>query len=243
MKCQNCKHDILPSDKFCPYCGVDVKQESEAAQQQEQNGSFVNTTEQSTQQKAETQAANEQAAPQTPPVQSPYVQSNNTNPYQPPQQNPYQQPQQNPYQPPKNPYQQPQQDLYQQPQYQNNQYGQPVQNPYAGNVNQPVPPYGQKYISNVPYLIFAIISCLCCFFTCGLSLALSIPSIVYAVKIKNLQDIGDYEGAKSAARVCLILFIIAFAVGIIFTVLGTVLNISIFENGASYNSSYPYYYN
>ncbi|MGN0550922.1 MAG: CD225/dispanin family protein [Acutalibacteraceae bacterium] len=232
MKCQNCQHDILPSDKFCPYCGVDVKQESEAAQQQEQNGSFVNTTAQSTQQKAETQAANEQAAPQTPPVQTPPVQT-------PPVQNPYVQSNNT------NPYQQPQQNPYQQPQYQNNQYGQPVQNPYAGNVNQPVPPYGQKYISNVPYLIFAIISCLCCFFTCGLSLALSIPSIVYAVKIKNLQDIGDYEGAKSAARVCLILFIIAFAVGIIFTVLGTVLNISIFENGTSYSHSYPYsyYYN
>lgn len=73
--------------------------------------------------------------------------------------------------------------------------GQPYQYRQQDGIN-----YGQGYIqsgqqiSSTPYLIFSIlVTLLCC-------LPFGIAAIVYAAKINTLQNAGDYEGAKSAAK-------------------------------------------
>lgn len=81
-------------------------------------------------------------------------------------------------------------------QFGGNQFG---GNQYGGG--QP-----QKQISGTPYLIFSILVTLCC------CIPLGIVSIVYASKINSLQKMGDYEGAKAAAKKAKI-FMIVGAVG------------------------------
>ena len=89
-----------------------------------------------------------------------------------------------------------------------NDYGQP------GNFfNQPA--YGQpiEEISSTPYIIFSILTTICC---CRV---LGIVSIVYASKIKSLQRMGDYAGAKEAARKAKIFSIVGAVVGLILSVI------------------------
>ena len=65
---------------------------------------------------------------------------------------------------------------------------------------------GEKPVSGTPYMIFSILcTLLCC-------LPLGIAGIVYAAKINSLQKIGDYAGAKEAAKKAK-LFTIIGAVG------------------------------
>lgn len=63
-----------------------------------------------------------------------------------------------------------------------------------------------KPISGTPYLIFSILTTLCC------CLPLGIAAIIYSSKIKTLQNQGDYAGAKNAAKKAR-LFCIIGAVG------------------------------
>ena len=60
----------------------------------------------------------------------------------------------------------------------------------------------EKQISGTPYIIFSILVTLCC------CLPLGIVSIVYASKINSLQNAGDYEGAKAAAKKAKIFMIV-----------------------------------
>lgn len=87
-------------------------------------------------------------------------------------------------------------------------YGQP----YNG---QPGNPYGQqeKPISGTPYLIFSILTTLCC------CLPLGIAGIVFSSKINSLQRMGDYEGAKAAAKKAKILIIVGAVGGLLTSVI------------------------
>lgn len=76
------------------------------------------------------------------------------------------------------------------------------------NFGQPAEP-----IKSTSYLIFSILTTLCC------CLPLGIVSIVYASKIDSLQRMGDYEGAKDAAKKAKI-FIIVGAIGGFLTSIG-----------------------
>ena len=87
--------------------------------------------------------------------------------------------------------------------YSQNSYNQPNYNNFDPN---------QKRINGTLYLVFSILATvLCC-------LPLGIAAIVYAVKINNLQNAGDYEGAKKAAKTSRILMIISALVTIIATI-------------------------
>ena len=70
----------------------------------------------------------------------------------------------------------------------------------------------EKQISGTPYIIFSILVTLCC------CLPLGIVSIVYASKINSLQNAGDYEGAKAAAKKAKIFMIIGAVGGLIASV-------------------------
>ena len=76
----------------------------------------------------------------------------------------------------------------------------------------------EKRISGTPYIIFSILVTLCC------CLPLGIVSIVYASKINSLQNAGDYEGAKAAAKKAKI-FMIVGAVG------GLIASVGLFATG------------
>ena len=76
----------------------------------------------------------------------------------------------------------------------------------------------EKQISGTPYIIFSILVTLCC------CLPLGIVSIVYASKINSLQNAGDYEGAKAAAKKAKI-FMIVGAVG------GLIASVGLFATG------------
>ena len=87
-------------------------------------------------------------------------------------------------------------------------YSQPNGYGQAGNnFNQPV-----KQISGTPYLVFSILVTLCC------CLPLGIASIIYASKINSLQKMGDYAGAKDAAKKAKILMIVGAVGGLILSV-------------------------
>lgn len=97
-------------------------------------------------------------------------------------------------------------------------YGQNNSNPnsgytYGGSSNNGYNQYNngqpEKQISGTPYLIFSILVTLCC------CLPLGIVSIVYASKINSLQKLGDYEGAKAAAKKARIFMIVGAVVGLI----------------------------
>lgn len=101
-----------------------------------------------------------------------------------------------------NPYNQPN---YGQP---NNGFNQPIG---SGPMNYSQSNYGQpaEQISGTPYLIFSILATICC------CLPLGVASIVYASKINSLQRMGDYEGAKDAAKKAKIFCISSAVVGVI----------------------------
>lgn len=64
-------------------------------------------------------------------------------------------------------------------------------------------------INGTPYLIFSILTTICC------CLPLGIVSIIYASKIDSLQRMGDYEGAQDAAKKAQIFMIVGAVVGVI----------------------------
>ncbi len=72
------------------------------------------------------------------------------------------------------------------------------------NYGQPVEP-----IKSTSYLIFAILTTLCC------CLPLGIVSIVFASKIDSLQRIGDYEGARDAAKKAKIFIVVGVIGGLL----------------------------
>ena len=76
----------------------------------------------------------------------------------------------------------------------------------------------EKQISGTPDIIFSILVTLCC------CLPLGIVSIVYASKINSLQNAGDYEGAKAAAKKAK-MFMIVGAVG------GLIASVGLFATG------------
>ena len=91
-------------------------------------------------------------------------------------------------------------------------YGQPNGQYNGGNQfggNQYGGGQPQKQISGTPYLIFSILVTLCC------CIPLGIVSIVYASKINSLQKMGDYEGAKAAAKKAKIFMIVGAIGGLI----------------------------
>lgn len=91
-------------------------------------------------------------------------------------------------------------------------YGQPNGQYNGGNQfggNQYGGGQPQKQISGTPYLIFSILVTLCC------CIPLGIVSIVYASKINSLQKMGDYEGAKTAAKKAKIFMIVGAIGGLI----------------------------
>lgn len=93
--------------------------------------------------------------------------------------------------------------------YDQNNFNQP--NGGYGQPNYSQPNYGQpvEQISSTPYLIFAILTTLCC------CLPFGIASIVYASKINSLQRMGDYAGAKDAAKKAKIFSIVSAIGGVI----------------------------
>ena len=122
-----------------------------------------------------------------------------------------------------NQYQQPnEQQQYQQPQYQQPYQQPPYQQPYQPYY-QPNYAQGQRPLKPNNYLVWAILSTiLCC-------LPFGIVSIIYASKVDNLYNLGDYIGAQDASNkaknfalwgavisaigvVLYILFIVIFAV-------------------------------
>ena len=69
-----------------------------------------------------------------------------------------------------------------------------------------------KPINGTPYLIFSILTTLCC------CLPLGIAAIVFSSKINALQNSGDYAGAQSAAKKAKILCIVGAIGGLIASV-------------------------
>lgn len=105
---------------------------------------------------------------------------------------------------------------YSQNNYHQNTYG---QNAYDQNTNYSQNHYAQpqKQISGTPYMVFAILTTLCC------CLPFGIASIVYASKINSLSASGDYAGAEEAAKKARLFAIIGAVGGIVFSVLSVVL--------------------
>ncbi|MCI9074566.1 MAG: zinc-ribbon domain-containing protein [Dorea sp.] len=92
-----------------------------------------------------------------------------------------------------------------------NGYSQPDYGQQTGYYSQPDNGYSQpvKPINGTPYLIFSILSTICC------CLPLGIVSIIFASKIDSLQRIGDYAGAENAAKKAKIFMIVGAVLGII----------------------------
>ena len=105
-------------------------------------------------------------------------------------------------------------------------YSQPVQPqgtpPQYYNAGAQQAPYGETPISSTTYLIFAIlVTVMCC-------LPFGIPAIIYATKIDKLQAMGDFMGAKAAAKsskmwsiiagVSIVVLVIAYIALIVFGV-------------------------
>ena len=84
--------------------------------------------------------------------------------------------------------------------------------PDTRNYYQTPPVYQSSYepkkeINWVPYLVLSIISLVCCCPPFG------IVGIVYAAKINNAMNTGDYTEAERCARLAKIWIIVAFVVG------------------------------
>lgn len=90
--------------------------------------------------------------------------------------------------------------------------GHPYVQPDTRNYYQTPPVYQSSYepkkeINWVPYLVLSIISLVCCCPPFG------IVGIVYAAKINNAMNTGDYTEAERCARLAKIWIIVAFVVG------------------------------
>lgn len=210
MKCSFCGNEVAEDAKFCPICGAEVIKESNmdnsrsAPQYEDPNAHYGENQGTGYSESANDQGGYSYGQP-----------TNNQGGYGQPDNN------QSGYGMP-NDYQggynygngQPNNQggyNYNQP----NNYGQPNGYVPAGNdFNQPV-----KQISGTPYLIFSILVTLCC------CLPLGIASIIYASKINSLQKMGDYAGAKDAAKKAKILIIVG-AIG------GLILSMGIGVSGA-----------
>lgn len=96
--------------------------------------------------------------------------------------------------------------------YSQQDYSQPNYSQQAGYYGQPN--YGQpvNQIKSTPYLIFSILTTICC------CLPLGIVGIVYASRIESLQRMGDYEGAQNAAKKAKMFIIIGVILGAISSV-------------------------
>ena len=93
------------------------------------------------------------------------------------------------------------------------EYGQSVQNQKNEynqmNYNQG---YSEKNISGTPYLVFSILTTLCC------CLPLGIAAIIYSCRINSLNNQGDYAGACAAAKKAKLLCIVGAVGGLIASV-------------------------
>ena len=85
------------------------------------------------------------------------------------------------------------------------------QNPYAQDAQPP------RAVNGTPYLVWAIISTILCFWPTG------IPAIVFAAKINRCNEDGDAVAAAEAAKTSKIWTIVTAAVGFVLGVLGAVL--------------------
>ena len=107
--------------------------------------------------------------------------------------------------------------------------------PDTRNYYQTPPAYQSSYepkkdINWVPYLVLAIISLVCC------CLPFAIVAIVYAAKINNAMNTGDYGEAERCARLAKIWIIAAFVVGFFVQLIFGLLMYS------GFMGSYYYYY-
>lgn len=102
------------------------------------------------------------------------------------------------------------------------QYGTPNQNINYNPYNQ------QKPINGTLYLILSILATLLC------CLPLGIAGIVFSSRINSQQRNGDYEGARSSAKMARIFLIISLVIGIIAGVMYVALGIKGMHN---YNSN------
>ena len=201
MNCIKCYQEIPDGSKFCPYCGAQQPEAGPAHVENDAAASAAQQPETAAAQQTETAAAQETvtaAAQETEnaaqEVAAPVQEAGNTA----------------------------------------QEAAAPVQE--AGNTaqqNGPVyqsepvyqsPVQPQAPINGTPYLVLsivlAVLSALCC---CNiLSLAFSIVAIVYSSKIGKCVNEGDYAAAAGAAKTAKIWIIVAFAVGIVGTILSIV---------------------
>ena len=80
-----------------------------------------------------------------------------------------------------------------------------------GNYNQSTNPYQGpvEMINTTPYLVFAILTTVCC------CIPLGIPAIVFASKTSTAQQMGRMDEARDCAKKAKIFTIIAAAVGVL----------------------------
>ena len=193
MNCIKCYQEIPEGSKFCPYCGAH-QPEGPAHVENDATASAAQQTETAAAQETVTAAAQETENTAQQPETVPVQETENTA----------------------------------------QEAAAPVQE--AGNTaqqNGPVyqsepvyqsPVQPQAPINGTPYLVLsivlAVLSALCC---CNmLSLAFSIVAIVYSSKIGKCVNEGDYAAAAGAAKTAKIWIIVAFAVGIVGTILSIV---------------------
>ena len=114
--------------------------------------------------------------------------------------------------------------------YQNtnqNPYAQPInQNVFTGNQFNPI----NKPLNATPYLVFAILTTVLCFFPLG------IPAIVYATKINTALAMGDMITAWDAAKKSRLFSILSAVIAAVLVILWVVLMVSAFIYGAG---TYP----
>ena len=207
MNCIKCYQEIPDGSKFCPYCGAH-QPEGPAHVENDATASAAQQTETAAAQETVTAAAQETENTAQQPETVPVQETENTA-----------QEAAAPVQEAGNTAQ---------------EAAAPVQE--AGNTaqqNGPVyqsepvyqsPVQPQAPINGTPYLVLsivlAVLSALCC---CNiLSLAFSIVAIVYSSKIGKCVNEGDYAAAAGAAKTAKIWIIVAFAVGIVGTILSIV---------------------
>ncbi len=191
MKCRFCGNEIEEGVKYCPFCGTEATQENDKADNSSEEYSFGQTDNNIggyTYGQTENNPGGDSRG-QSDDVRGDYSYGQG-NPYN---QSNYGQ-MNNGYNQSDNNYDQPN---YSQPNYSQPNYSQP-------NYGQPV-----EQINGTPYLVFSILATICC------CLPLGVASIIYASKINSLQRMGDYEGAKDAAKKAKIFCISSAIVGVI----------------------------
>lgn len=226
MICRNCNQIIDDNVKFCPNCGTpqDPAPQEEILQNEVQKetapldaGSQGNTAQdplvEAPEQLGEPQQhvqVEEQKAPAEKETSSYYYE-------QPGEQN--------------------QSSGYGQPgeQNQSGNYTQSGNYNQSGNYSQPghYDQYGNTYqnpaemINTTPYLVFAILTTICC------CIPLGIPAIIFASKINAAQLQGHYDEARDCAKKAKLFSILAAVLGILFSVIWFVIILI---------SNYSYYY-